>query len=1007
MAEGREEVASSAETASPDVVSSPTVMVSPSETSAPEPAAAMLDTQMSAEGPLVQQISESPMQVSPRTSSLLSNQYQSMVDVPLNAELEQVREEEDETSRQQSLEGTAASLLSPSSMASTGLNSEIHSDRDQASGRSKRSSSGTSMSSQTGGVDWDELGRSEEQEARQDGSEESTAMLLARLEQANDALATNPKSGLPNARAIRSPQFQRQSRPPSLQQLKSLLTAPTPPSLRYSMLPAPPPMTDLEFYAALVADYPRTAQCLPTLLSKKIRSGVPPPLRGVVWVSMAGARDQSLEMQFEKLLGEHSPFESIIGKDIGRSFPGIDMFKEPGGEGQRKLGNVLKCFSLYDQKIGYCQGLGFLVGPLLMHMGDREAFCVLVRLMEHYDLRSCFLPDLAGLHLRIYQFRHLLAQHLPELAAHLEKLNINPAYVSQWFLSFFAVTCPLPMLLRIYDVIFAEGASETLMRVALSLMRRNQAKLMAYTELEDVMHLLLSRAVWDAYGYDADAFVNDFVELISVVSHESLLALEASFKEAKKEGAHAKLPSLPDLQAATSRFLGRFWAGSSTPAKSTSLSPGVASSRPTSLLRRSPSKQSMASTLNSIEVASESDVSSPSTSTEITAMSRQASAEGVAMKSPLIPAPPPSNPVPQKPIRSAEKDLHGQIEDLLTALSEMQKSQAQLGAELQRERQAREKDSEAVHQLVAHLRGDGEAPKSDPSSPDADNELEELTALIDRLPHLLDVVEEQFARAAVDQLAPKPDPEIELNQLRVQFNLELSKTRALTMRLDEQGLEISNLEDQLKEARSRVKEGHKERQRLESVVQDLRAKRPSDSASSHGSTASVDAGNRRSSTHTHSGLREFRLNKASHSASSSQPAPTFSRRTSSLSAQAVLTAPTTSSSPPTPPVPANEEALLLELVNSKTAEASAKQEVEELRAKLESLKKLIAASDQPSGETGGPRTLLNSLLHSAPAKKAEVPSTAPAPTPAPTTTGGGFWGAWGKRAAPNTNNTTE
>ncbi len=204
-------------------------------------------------------------------------------------------------------------------------------------------------------------------------------MLLARLEQENDALATNPKSGLSNARAIRSPQFQRQSRPPSLQQLKSMLTAPTPPSLRYSMLPAPPPMTDLEFYAALVADYPRTAQCLPTLLSKKIRSGVPPPLRGVVWVSMAGARDQLLETQFEKLLGEHSPYESMIGKDIGRSFPSIDMFKEPGGEGQRKLGNVLKCFSLYDQKIGYCQGLGFLVGPLLMHMGDREAFCVLVR----------------------------------------------------------------------------------------------------------------------------------------------------------------------------------------------------------------------------------------------------------------------------------------------------------------------------------------------------------------------------------------------------------------------------------------------------------------------------------------------------------------------------------------------------------------------------------------------------------------------------------------------------
>ena len=106
------------------------------------------------------------------------------------------------------------------------------------------------------------------------------------------------------------------------------------------------------------------------------------------------------------------------------------------------------------------------------------------RLMEHYDLRSCFLPDLSGLHLRIYQFQQLLSRHLPRLTAHLEDLQIQPLYVSQWFLSFFAVTCPLPMLLRIYDIILTEGASETLMRVALSLMRRNKDKIMECTEIE-------------------------------------------------------------------------------------------------------------------------------------------------------------------------------------------------------------------------------------------------------------------------------------------------------------------------------------------------------------------------------------------------------------------------------------------------------------------------------------------------------------------------------------------
>lgn len=149
--------------------------------------------------------------------------------------------------------------------------------------------------------------------------------------------------------------------------------------MRFSLLPAAAPMTELDFWAALVRDYPQTAQRLPTITSNKIRSGIPAPLRGVVWVSMSGARERSLEEAYDRLLGESSPYEKMIGKDVGRSFPQHEMFRDPDGEGQIMLGRVLKCYSLYDDKIGYCQGLGFMVGPLLMNMGDKEAFCVLVR----------------------------------------------------------------------------------------------------------------------------------------------------------------------------------------------------------------------------------------------------------------------------------------------------------------------------------------------------------------------------------------------------------------------------------------------------------------------------------------------------------------------------------------------------------------------------------------------------------------------------------------------------
>lgn len=206
---------------------------------------------------------------------------------------------------------------------------------------------------------------------------QSTAALLARLDQENNLLATNPKTvKVQVVEAQDSPR--RTARPPSMAQIRQMVNGPQPPALRYSILP-PPPMTDLQFYAALVKDYRQTAARLPTLLTNKIRKGVPPPLRGIVWQSMTLAQDRSLHQVYERLSGESSPYEGIIGKDLGRSFPGVDMFRDPEGEGQRNLGRVLKCFSLYDQKIGYCQGLAFLVGPLLMHMSDKEAFCVLVR----------------------------------------------------------------------------------------------------------------------------------------------------------------------------------------------------------------------------------------------------------------------------------------------------------------------------------------------------------------------------------------------------------------------------------------------------------------------------------------------------------------------------------------------------------------------------------------------------------------------------------------------------
>ncbi len=58
----------------------------------------------------------------------------------------------------------------------------------------------------------------------------------------------------------------------------------------------------------------------------------------------------------------------VIRRDIARTYPEHDFFKEKDGLGQESLFNVMKAYSLHDREVGYCQGSGFIVGLLLMQV---------------------------------------------------------------------------------------------------------------------------------------------------------------------------------------------------------------------------------------------------------------------------------------------------------------------------------------------------------------------------------------------------------------------------------------------------------------------------------------------------------------------------------------------------------------------------------------------------------------------------------------------------------------
>ena len=89
-----------------------------------------------------------------------------------------------------------------------------------------------------------------------------------------------------------------------------------------------------------------------------------------------------------------SVFLTLFPPPTGRTFPTHPYFSAQLGAGQLSLYNILKAYSLLDQEVGYCQGLSFVAGVLLLHMSEEEAFKMLKFLMFDMGLRKQYRPDM-------------------------------------------------------------------------------------------------------------------------------------------------------------------------------------------------------------------------------------------------------------------------------------------------------------------------------------------------------------------------------------------------------------------------------------------------------------------------------------------------------------------------------------------------------------------------------------------------------------------------------------
>ncbi|XP_059967225.1 TBC1 domain family member 1 isoform X4 [Mesoplodon densirostris] len=225
------------------------------------------------------------------------------------------------------------------------------------------------------------------------------------------------------------------------------------------------------------------------LLNKRLKldyEEITPCLKEVttVWEKMLTTPGRSkIKFDMEKM-------HSAVGQ--GRTFPTHPYFSAQLGAGQLSLYNILKAYSLLDQEVGYCQGLSFVAGILLLHMGEEEAFNMLKFLMFDMGLRKQYRPDMIILQIQMYQLSRLLHDYHRDLYDHLEEHEIGPSlYAAPWFLTVFASQFPLGFVARVFDMIFLQG-SEVIFKVALSLLGSHKPLILQHENLETIVDFIKS-----------------------------------------------------------------------------------------------------------------------------------------------------------------------------------------------------------------------------------------------------------------------------------------------------------------------------------------------------------------------------------------------------------------------------------------------------------------------------------------------------------------------------------
>jgi len=237
-------------------------------------------------------------------------------------------------------------------------------------------------------------------------------------------------------------------------------------------------------------------------LKQIIRDGIPGEYRTKIWMycSGAAARWSQYKGYYKELLinNRKNTSESIkiIDKDIQRTLATNLFFREPVT--LKALRRILVAFSWHNTKIGYCQGMAYICGILLLLMKEEPAFWMFLTIVEKLLPEEYFTETLIAARVDQLVFAALISKKLPTLWKHFQTVNLNlNAVFYGWFICLFVNVLPIETVLRVWDVFFNEG-NKILFRTGLALLKSNEKKLLECQD-DNMIYALLKTVPSETY----------------------------------------------------------------------------------------------------------------------------------------------------------------------------------------------------------------------------------------------------------------------------------------------------------------------------------------------------------------------------------------------------------------------------------------------------------------------------------------------------------------------------